>query len=210
MGRLDSESETLIPTIGGGFDVATTLRSHHGNPQLDQTMVAHSLKGEGFDASEDGTGRGTPLVALPLGTRIDRGGSHREAEGNNLICFDARQQDVIQYGNKSGPIDTDSHSIAVAFAQNQRDEVRLMDVAGALARETGAKQQTYAHVGMQVRRLTPLECERLQGFPDGWTDVPYNGKPAKDGPRYKALGNSMAVNCMAWLGQRISQVEMIA
>jgi DNA (cytosine-5)-methyltransferase 1 len=54
-----------------------------------------------------------------------------------------------------------------------------------------------------VRRLTPRECERLQGFPDDYTLVPVRGKPAADGPRYKALGNSMAVPCMAWLGQRI-------
>ena len=63
---------------------------------------------------------------------------------------------------------------------------------------------------MQVRRLTPTECERLQGFPDGWTAIPWKKKPADqcpDGPRYKALGNSMAVNCMEWLGERIQAVE---
>lgn len=59
-----------------------------------------------------------------------------------------------------------------------------------------------------VRRITPLECERLQGFPDGWTDIPWKGKDsAPDSPRYKALGNSMAVPCMAWLGRRIDFVE---
>ena len=59
-----------------------------------------------------------------------------------------------------------------------------------------------------VRRLTPTECERLQGFPDGWTDVPYRGKDhAPDSPRYKALGNSMAVPVMAWIGRRIQQAE---
>ena len=58
-----------------------------------------------------------------------------------------------------------------------------------------------------VRRLTPTECERLQGFPDDWTAVPFRGKPAADGPRYKALGNSMAVNCMEWIGQRIAAYE---
>lgn len=58
-----------------------------------------------------------------------------------------------------------------------------------------------------VRRLTPIECERLQGFPDGWTDIIHRGKAATDGPRYKALGNSMAVNCMEWLGTRISECE---
>lgn len=59
---------------------------------------------------------------------------------------------------------------------------------------------------MSVRRLTPTECERLQGFPDGHTNIPWKKKPAEqcpNGPRYKALGNSMAVPCMAWLGRRI-------
>ncbi|MFN8992725.1 MAG: DNA cytosine methyltransferase [Pseudomonadota bacterium] len=58
-----------------------------------------------------------------------------------------------------------------------------------------------------VRSLSPTECERLQGFPDGWTAIPYRGKPASDGPRYKALGNSMAVPVMAWIGRRIAAVE---
>lgn len=61
-----------------------------------------------------------------------------------------------------------------------------------------------------VRRLTPRECERLQGFPDDYTMIPWRKKPADqcpDGPRYKALGNSMAVPCMLWLGQRIQMVE---
>lgn len=63
---------------------------------------------------------------------------------------------------------------------------------------------------MTVRRLTNRECERLQGFPDDWTMIPYRGKPAEqcpDGPRYKALGNSMACNCMAWIGERIAAYE---
>ena len=59
-----------------------------------------------------------------------------------------------------------------------------------------------------VRRLTPTECERLQGFPDSWTDIPWKGKEhAPDTPRYKALGNSMAVPCMMWIGARIDFVE---
>jgi hypothetical protein len=100
---------------------------------------------------------------------------------------------------------------AVAFAQNQRDEVRLMDAAGALAAEPGANQQTYLHTGMAVRRLTPVECCRLQGFPDDYlTQVTWRGKsPPPDGPMYKALGNSMACNVMRWLGQRIAMVAEI-
>jgi DNA (cytosine-5)-methyltransferase 1 len=59
---------------------------------------------------------------------------------------------------------------------------------------------------MQVRRLTPVECERLQGFPDNYTNIPWRKKPdAPDGPRYKALGNSMAVPVMRWIGERIKQ-----
>jgi DNA (cytosine-5)-methyltransferase 1 len=60
-----------------------------------------------------------------------------------------------------------------------------------------------------VRRLTPVECERLQGFPDDWTSVPHRGKPAADGPRYKAIGNSMAVPVMRWIGERIAAVDEV-
>jgi len=63
---------------------------------------------------------------------------------------------------------------------------------------------------MQVRRLTPVECERLQGFPDGYTAIPLRGRPASecpDGPRYKSLGNSMAVPVMSWIGHRINSIE---
>ena len=63
---------------------------------------------------------------------------------------------------------------------------------------------------MQVRRLTPMECERLQGFPDGYTNIPWRGKlESPDGPRYKALGNSMAVPVMRWIGERINKVEAL-
>jgi DNA (cytosine-5)-methyltransferase 1 len=62
-------------------------------------------------------------------------------------------------------------------------------------------------VSMAVRRLTPTECERLQGFPDNYTNIKSKGKATPDGPRYKALGNSMAVPVMAWIGQRIQKVE---
>jgi DNA (cytosine-5)-methyltransferase 1 len=66
---------------------------------------------------------------------------------------------------------------------------------------------------MAVRRLTPRECERLQGFPDDYTMIPYRGKPAElcpDGPRYRALGNSKAVPVVAWIGRRIMAVEALA
>lgn len=70
-----------------------------------------------------------------------------------------------------------------------------------------AKNPKAVALGVGVRCLTPVECERLQGFPDNHTLVPYRGKPAADGPRYKALGNSMAVPVMRWIGERIASVE---
>lgn len=73
---------------------------------------------------------------------------------------------------------------------------------------TAAQTQTLFPGDGTVRRLTPTECERLQGFEDGWTDVPYRGaEHAPDSPRYKALGNSMAVPVMRWIGQRIQEAE---
>lgn len=63
--------------------------------------------------------------------------------------------------------------------------------------------------GSQIRRLTPRECERLQGFPDDYTAITYRGKPAADGPRYKSLGNSMAVPVMHWILRRIEAVDAL-
>ena len=78
--------------------------------------------------------------------------------------------------------------------------------------ENGEGQDTLLHQGHRVRRLTPRECERLMGFPDDYTRIPYRGKPADqcpDGPRYKALGNSWAVNVFRWVGQRIDMVDKL-
>ena len=97
------------------------------------------------------------------------------------------------------------------FQQNSRSEVREMgDRTGAVTSEPGAQCQNYLRAGMAVRRLTPRECERLQGLPDDYTLVAWRGKPeggCPDGPRYKAIGNSMAVPVMRWIGRRIQQIE---
>ena len=81
---------------------------------------------------------------------------------------------------------------------------------GAVLRADGGGVPRVMENDMEIRRLTPRECERLQGFPDDWTKIPYRGKPAEecpDGPRYKAMGNSMAVPVMAWIGDRIDRYE---
>jgi DNA (cytosine-5)-methyltransferase 1 len=76
--------------------------------------------------------------------------------------------------------------------------------------DTGGGNVPISLQQMVVRRLTPIECERLQGFGDNYTDIQPKGKPTPDGPRYKALGNSMAVPVMAWIGKRIQEVERLS
>jgi DNA (cytosine-5)-methyltransferase 1 len=103
-----------------------------------------------------------------------------------------------------------------AFTQNTRDEVRYLgpggegDHAGALASQPGMKQTTYLQGDTGVRRLTPTECERLQGFPDGWTipdETDWREYPKPDGPRYAQMGNAVTVPVAEWLGNRIMDWE---
>lgn len=165
-----------------------------------ETLVTHTLRAEGFDASEDGTGRGIPLVAATLGANY----------GAKWGC----NQDIDE-GMSNYPV-----------------------IVNALTTADGATDNGYGSGvpyfddGAAVRRLTPRECERLQGFPDEWTMIPSYRTRVKrdeiaemaaywgmaptdplyvtpDGPRYKAIGNSMAVPVIAWLGRRVAEVEAV-
>lgn len=109
-------------------------------------------------------------------------------------------QDPIS-GPLAQPLDQNARGSQVVFAQNQRDELRdLGDIAGALAAEPGMKQQSFIANGYTgVRRITPLECERLQGFPDHWTRVPGNSTTQ----RYRQLGNAVTVNVAEWIGRNL-------
>ena len=98
---------------------------------------------------------------------------------------------------------TDRH--CVCMADDNAKAAIDRDMSGSL--KIGGSAPVVAPQGMVVRRLTPTECERLQGFPDGYTDIGFKGKPASDTARYKALGNSMAVPVMRWIGERIAMVE---
>jgi len=100
----------------------------------------------------------------------------------------------------------------VAFTENHEGRVYEHDQIGALNQGGGKPGMCYPAVrtNMTVRRLTPVECERLQGFPDGHTRIPYRGRPAEECPdssRYKALGNSMAVPVMNFVGRRLDAVR---
>jgi len=188
--------------------IAMTLNAKGGSGRSDaesETLIAHSLRAEGFDASEDGTGRGTPLVPVaffckdygadvgeisPTLRSMGHDGSHANAGGQVAIA-------IQEIGKRTG-VSTNDPRAGIGIA-NEGDPMFTLQ-AGA--------QHGVGH-GSAVRRLTPRECERLQGFPDDYTLIPYRGKPAADGPRYKALGNSMAVPVMRWIGERISEVDKI-
>ena len=159
-----------------------------------------------------------PEVAATLGRRGTR--SHTELDGHGAhivepLPFDTTQ--VTSELNRSNPLPGDpchplargAHAPAVAFKASHY--TRGKDGAPAAVvpplsadADKGDQDTLVATPPMAVRRLTPRECERLQGFPDDWTLITYRGKPAADGLRYKALGNSMAGNVMRWLGQRIA------
>jgi len=166
-------------------DQCPTLTLLHEAP-----ILAHALRAEGFDASEDGTGRGTPLIAFEW----QRGGTQR------LEMLDNQSPALIK-----------SQTPAVAFDLRGRDDGSQLegphDTANIRAASGGSSRSYVASTA--VRRLTPRECERLQGFPDDYTLIPWRKGMAPDGPRYKALGNSMAVPCMRWLGERIAMVESL-
>jgi DNA (cytosine-5)-methyltransferase 1 len=100
-------------------------------------------------------------------------------------------------------------TLAIRTANTSANGHGVSDVSNALRESQGGRHDGMLH-RMAVRRLTPRECERLQGFPDDFTCIPWRGKDVQqcpDGPRYKALGNSMAVPVMAWLGERIQMVD---
>ena len=218
--RADSgKSGGLIPDVANPL----TARMHKGvNTTMDegQTMIAaplcaanyrgdhagreshlvtHSLRGEGFDASEDGTGRGTPLVPVAFSCK-----DHGADAGAIAPTLRSMNHDA-SHANGGG-------QVAVAFSASDYKTGDFKSVQRSMPLTTSADRSRAAPLVVQtaVRRLTPTEAERLQGFPDGHTMIPWRGKDADacpDGPRYKALGNSMAVPVMRWIGRRIESIK---
>ena len=250
--ELGDELQNCLRASGGGGDKPHVLI--HADPiaRCDtageakrqdwetRNFVAHSLRGEGFDASEDWAGRGTPLVPVGFNARqdpdhwLDRTGPLDTDGSTQAVAFDTTQ--ITSAVNRSNPKPGDpchplaagAHAPAVAFQERGRKDGRSFEVGGdvayALTAPNGggrAQERNVLTPTMQVRRLTPRECERLQGFPDGYTRIPWKlgywsadkhppevraaiAEQCPDGPRYKALGNSWAVPCVTWIGQRIA------
>lgn len=270
-------------TLGYAEEQANTLTADWHAPAvlpLQGNMIgrADSADRQGMAMSQYGTEIAGCLTA--------RGDSSPCADrGQNIVCMTGTQAHchisneiagclTAHMGKDDAPvvmggaISENAANEAFGFAQNTRNEVRIVGdgtLSGALAARPGMKQTTFVCTGstypineqiatrdkklgrgtglgvgadgdpaftllanhphmvaseigdkpagvnpMLVRRLTPLECERLQGFPDGHTLIAWKGKPAEecpDGPRYKAIGNSMAVPVMRWIGRRIAAVD---
>ena len=221
-GRQDFESETFVcaPPL--------TSNPYGDHESREGLLVVHALRGEGFDVSEDGTGRGTPLVPVAFAEN-QRNELREMAVSGSLASIrrgDAKNETLLAFSCKDHGADAGdvaptlrsmghagSHAnaggqVAIVF-QSSQSGVREGDTYATLDANMGSRRHNGAVTGSGVRRLTPLECERLQGFPDGYTAILFRGKPASDGPRYKALGNSKAVNCPRWIGRRIEAVEAL-
>lgn len=265
MGRLQGASgqdanhghSTLVAMSSGQANAeiteghAPSLTCLHEAPNIIQE-VAPTLRGRGFDATDDGTGKGTTIIPVAFNSREDpevtgdragplgsslpqaqavaysiQAGALREnpdagpdgvgvQEGHaytlearaevKAIAFDPTQ--ITSPTNGGG-------QLAVAFQDRTRgDDGRGYDRPPPISEEVVGTLETVKHWNVAtpwaVRRLTPVECERLMDFPDGFTAIPWRKKPASvcpDGPRYKALGNSWAVNVAEWVGERIAIVD---
>lgn len=176
------------PLDAGGFSMSGVGYWREGVGPLraraqdshENLAITHALRAEGFDASEDGTGRGTPLVPV-----LSNDPAH-------AICAN-EQRTYTNEGSMFQLRNVVGQPVAMAFDWQM----------GAKAGSTGAKEE---QAGVAVRRLTVVECSRLQGFPDDYlSQVTWRGKsPPPDGPMYKALGNSFAVPVVRWIGKRIA------
>ncbi|AIR90548.1 DNA cytosine methyltransferase [Pseudomonas cremoricolorata] len=174
----NSRSEVRLE--GGDGQVVGTLSTGGGKPGQGLPCIAFSCKDHCADAGE----------LAPTLRAMGHGASHPNAGGQIAVCLPhAIQAGALRENPNSGP-DGIGVQLDHAYTLEARAEVQAV------------------HSGSQVRRLTPRECERLQGFPDYYTLIPYRGRVAglcPDGPRYKAIGNSKAVPVVRWIGQRLQQ-----
>ena len=183
LGARDVEEGALLPVSIATYD----MKQHH-NPQPSGTAQL-TTKNCAFVRGD------TPLAAIAFHPTQDPISSENISH-------------ALGAGSKSGTATT-----AVAFESNRRDGARVYgDTTNTLQAfaGTGGGNSPMVQQSTAVRRLTPTECERLQGFPDSYTAIPWKKKTADqcpDGPRYKALGNSMAVPVMRWIGERINKVN---
>jgi DNA (cytosine-5)-methyltransferase 1 len=219
--RLDAESKTLVPVAFSIMPMNSGKDYKAREVDVAQPLMA---------AGPVGGNQGGDFIAQPVvfdTTQITSAANfsnpkagdpcHPLAAGAHppAIAFHPTQDPISSVG-VCHAIGTGSGqgcaTAAVAFdtynqSVNSHTSQTIKSPQGAVQESVGTVLQA-----MQVRRLTPTECERLQGFPDGYTQIPWRKKPATecpDGPRYKALGNSWAVPVARWIGDRINKVSKI-
>jgi DNA (cytosine-5)-methyltransferase 1 len=219
----ETETETILPVLHCR-DLAQTITSNYGkqvdnsDTALGPNIVAFSSKDFGADASLD---------LAPTLRAMGHNTSHANGGGQMAVAY-AIQAGATRTNPASGPdgvgVQADHAYTLEARAEVQCVAVSLRgreggstaelgdEVGGCLRASSGGGDKPHVLLATQVRRLTPTECERLQGFSDNFTQIPWRKKAAADcpdGPRYKALGNSWAVPVAAWIGSRIDAVEAI-
>jgi site-specific DNA-cytosine methylase len=192
-------------------DVHHTLRIGRDSGDAVAFTPSHYTRGKDGAPSE---------VTAPLSADADKGDQDTVvAQGFTYSGYS--NQPAWMTGDRTDCLPASGHSDGshqgvgvVAFANRTRDGIKVPEVmkdgvVPALMNPGGGGRSDAVNVAtpMAVRRLTPRECERLQGFPDDYTLVEYRKKLAADGPRYRALGNSMAVPVMRWIGERIKMVD---
>ena len=204
MGRIDAESETLIPHAympARSFGADGGINEHFA--ERDVCDALHTASGSGNKALLIAFNYNAQACQLPRPERDTSVADSLTCSQGAAVAFSCKDygadavSDVAPTMRAKGV----SEQQAVAFAQNQLGEIRVGEVANTINTNSNAsgRNTPMVQTDMQVRRLTPRECERLQGFPDDWTAL----EKAADGPRYKALGNSMAVPVINWIGRSL-------
>jgi DNA (cytosine-5)-methyltransferase 1 len=192
-GRQREDDVNLVPALtASGRGVERTGESRGQDP-----VVAVSLVGEGHDASEDGTGRGVPLT---VSNRGRDGGASLELGGDISTALRTGE------GGSGNPMVLAS-GVTIHGTDKTRKVASMTDIAGALrTKPPGSHENSSTTVVLTdaVRRLMPIEAERLQGFPDDYTAIPWRGGVMADSARYRMIGNSMAVPCIEWILKRIT------
>lgn len=214
--RNDAETETLIPMRQGGFFDERAQRFLCRNcsrkfgvddyPRNPTCPDCHCMTVDDLLQS-DAFPEGTPLAFAEPGSPNNPGPIAFSSKDHGADA--GLLSPTLRAGNHTGSHANAGVPPAIAF-QESPDGVREYREAGCLRSNGPGHDPVGVRIrdGMSVRRLTPIECERLQGFSDNWTNIPWRKQPTSpDGPRYKAIGNSMAVPCMRYIGQAMLRVR---
>jgi DNA (cytosine-5)-methyltransferase 1 len=210
--------------IGGGSEnlIAHTQRGAYLAPHIPEvTRPLTAAMGTKWNGNGDLESSLIPsIVGTLTANMVGCAGTPGYNETEHILPLPVRMREGKEGGGK-GPLVSEDQSLTLATGNDQVLAFKGGQGSGAGslgaseyvsptlgAADSGSNRTPTLMLGMQVRRLTPMECERLQGFPDGYTNIPWRGKPeSPDGPRYKALGNSWAVPCARWIGECIKAIR---